>query len=254
MCMSFNNNAPVVYERSASKPPPRAKPTLSQQDRAVLDLKLARDKLKRYQSKLSGESASLLARAQAAHKAGSKTKAVYYIKVKKLKEAKVEQLYGELLSLESMMANVEWATQSMTVVTAMEKAQGALESLQRELPIERVEALMDDVAESVGLQAEIDAALAGTTNAVGVGDEELDAELQALEAEQLAASAPLSHVSNPQAAAAGAPIVVLQSTAIEELMPEAPNTPILPEDPTTVPEINPPTATREEERQPVAAS
>ena len=217
-------------------------------------MKLARDKLKRYQSKLSGESASLLARAQAAHKAGAKTKAVYYMKVKKLKEAKVEQLYGELLSLESMMASVEWATQSMTVVTAMEKAQGALENLQRELPIERVDALMDDVAESIGLQAEIDAALAGTTNAVGVGDDELDAELQALEAEQLAASAPQSLVSNPQAAV-GASTVAQQSTAIEERMPVAPSTPIMPEAPTTVPKVHPPAATREDqERRPVAAS
>lgn len=222
-------------------PPPRAKPTLSQHDRAVLDLKLARDKLKRYQAKLSQESAALLARAQAAHKAGAKTKAVYYMKVKKLKEAKAEQLYGELLSLEQMMATVEWATHSVAVVAAMEIAQCALESLQRSLPLDRVEALMDDVAEAVTLQAEIDNALAGAGDLVaGVGDHELDAELNALEAEQ-------------QATAKAALPVAQRATALEQLLPVAPSTLILPEAPTTLPVVAPPAAS-DEERQPVAAA
>lgn len=252
----------IFYKRLAKKPPPpRAKPVVSPHDRAVLDLKLARDKLKRYQAKLAQESASLLARAQAAHKAGAKTKAVYYMKVKKLKEAKAEQLYGELLSLETMMATVEWATQSAAVVAAMEKAHGALESLQRSLPLERVEALMDDVAEAVALQAEIDNALAGAgAIVVGVGDDELDAELHALEAQQQrtakAALQPTAVAPPPVAvpvAPAVAPPPPQQATALEELLPVAPNTLILPEAPTTLPVVAPPTAS-DEERQPVAAA
>lgn len=95
--------------------PTREKPKLSDQDRAVLDLKLARDKLKRFQSKMESESSILLKKAQDLHKSGNKTKAVYYMKIKKLKESKVDELNGELLNIEKMVNTIEWTTQSMQV-------------------------------------------------------------------------------------------------------------------------------------------
>ena len=44
----------------------------SQQDRAILDLKNARDRLKRFQKGMESDSAKLLNQAQALHKAGKK--------------------------------------------------------------------------------------------------------------------------------------------------------------------------------------
>lgn len=101
--------------RSKDQKPTREKPKLSDQDRAVLDLKLARDKLKRFQSKMETESSMLLKKAQDAHKSGNKTKAVNYMKIKKLKESKFDELNGELFNIEKMVNTIEWATQSMQV-------------------------------------------------------------------------------------------------------------------------------------------
>ena len=220
---------------SANKaPPPRAKPQLSEQDRAILDLKLARDKLKKYQTALEIESATLLKRAQDCHRRKETKKALYFMKVKKLKEAKVEQLYGELLTLEQMVNSIEFTVQSVTVVAAMEKAQGALESLHRSLPLERVEELLDDVAESVAAQEEIDAALAGA-GALGVGDDAaLDAELAAMEVELLGEAASASATDAPPA------------VRLDAELPVAPNTPILPEAPTGPVEIHTAVDTAEE--------
>jgi hypothetical protein len=64
---------------------------------------------------MASESASLLSKAQASHRAGDAKKAVYFMKVKKLKEAKVDELSGSLLNLETMVNTIEWTTQSKQV-------------------------------------------------------------------------------------------------------------------------------------------
>lgn len=112
----YNRGCLSIFRSSSQPPKPvREKPKLSDQDRAILDLKLARDKLKRFQSKMETESSFLLKKAQNAHKVGNKTKAVYFMKIMKLKESKVDQLNGELLNIEKMVNTIEWTTQSMQV-------------------------------------------------------------------------------------------------------------------------------------------
>jgi len=156
------------------------------------------------------------------HKTGNKTKAVYYMKVKKLKEAKVDELNGQLLNIEKMVNSIEWATQSMQVFTAMDKANKALNAIHSVMPIERVEELMDDVAESIEYQSEIDRALVG--NAVTVDEDSLEAELNAMEQALFGNTVPSVNIN----------------------LPVAPTTPILPLPPTTTPIINNDVATEPE--------
>ena len=163
------------------------------QDRAILDLKLARDKLKQYQRKMEDESNLLLARAQACHKAGDKRKAVYYMKVKKLKEQKVNDLFGELLGLEKMINTIEWATQNALVFEAMGRAQAALESAQAALPIEAVDELLLDVAEGIENQQAIDDTLSGRVGVPlgpALDEDALEAELAQMEREMTPGAAP----------------------------------------------------------------
>jgi charged multivesicular body protein 6 len=182
----YNLTHPLLsyFRKAPAAPPPqtRAKPTLSQQDRAILDLKIARDKLRQHQVKVEAESVTLLCRAQGEYKKGDKKRGVYFMKIKKLKESKVDEINSQLLNLEQMVQTIEWTTQSVAVVSAMERAQLSLTKLQEEIPVERVEALMDDVAESVQMQQEIDRALAVGLpgSSVEEMEDELDAELQAL--------------------------------------------------------------------------
>lgn len=96
----------------------------------------------------------------------------------------------------------------------MEKANTALTAIHKVMPIERVEELMDDVAESIEYQAEIDRVLVG--NAVTVDEDSLEAELEAMEREMLGKSS---------------------SSKPDIELPIAPSTPILPDAPTTVPVV-----------------
>ena len=150
-----------AFGKTEKKKSGRAKPTLTEQDRAILDLKLARDGLKRYQQRTEKESTTLLTKAKLMYKAGDTKKAVYLMKVRKLKASKIDDLNAQLMTIERMVATIEWKTQSVQIFNAMQTANGALKSMQAILPIERVEALMDDVTDSVEYQQEIDEALSG---------------------------------------------------------------------------------------------
>ena len=156
----------------------RSKFVPSKQDQAILDLKLARDGLHRYQERAEMESERLLDRAKESHKAGNKKKAVYFMKVRKLKQSKIEDLHGQLLTIENQVNSIEWQTQSVQIFAAMESANNALKALHEVLPLEKVEELMDDVADEIGYQREIDAAL--SNQQVSVNDEELNKELDSM--------------------------------------------------------------------------
>lgn len=103
------------------------------------------------------------------------------MKVKKLKEAKIDQLYQELLNVEQMVNTVEWTAQNMAVVAEMKKAHATLEAMQRELSPEKVAELMDDINDAIQTQKEVDAILSGS--GLSVDESDLEAELDALEAD-----------------------------------------------------------------------
>ncbi len=155
------------------------------QDRAVLDLKIARDNLKRFEKKNEKEAEKLFAKAKELYAKGQKQRALYTMKVRKLKTAKVAELQGQLLTIERTVGSVEWASQSAVVFDAMEKANAALRAMHELLPLERVEELMDEAAESAAYQEEIDGVLAtqgGTPGFIADDDAALNAELDQMAA------------------------------------------------------------------------
>ncbi len=153
----------------------KKKPLITQQDRAILDLKLTRDGLLKFEQNYEAEAIRLLAKAQEMYRAENKQKAVYFMKVRKLKTAKVDSLRGELLTIEDLINSIEWGTQSKRVFDAMKIANAALKEMQDTLPIEKVEELVDEIDESKQIQNEIDAALS-SQNLV-VDDDEINSEL-----------------------------------------------------------------------------
>lgn len=96
----------------------------------------------------------------------------------------------------------------------MDSANNALSAIHKVMPIERVEELMDNVADSIDYQSEIDRALVG--NAVTVDEDSLEAEL-----DSLMKSLTESPVVQP---------------AVN--LPIAPTTPIMPLPPSTTPVIS----------------
>ena len=110
------------------------------------------------------------------------------MKVRKLKASKIDDLNAQLMTIERMVATIEWKTQSVQIFNAMQTANGALKSMQAILPIERVEALMDDVTDSVEYQQEIDEALSGQD--IVIDDSQLNDELDRMAQEMGLSSLP----------------------------------------------------------------
>ena len=188
----------------------------SDQDRAILDLKNSRDRLKKYQRKMADESAKLQSQAIALHKAGKKDRALLCMKMKKFKEKKVGEVDDQLLNLEQMVQTIQWETETLKVYTALKEGNKALDAIHSVMSVEKVEELMDDTAEAIQVSNEISELLAGED--LGIDDDAVDAELAALEKEVLG--------GQEQASPGQVPV-----------MPAVPDTPVLPQVPTTEPQV-----------------
>jgi len=218
---------------STSKSNKKPKHQPSQQDRAMLDLKAARDKLKVYQTRMESEAGQLQQKAMGFLKNGNKEKALLFVKMKKLREKKIGDINSQLLTLEEMVQTIEWETQSLQVFDALKEGNKALQDIHSIMSIEAVEQLMDDTAEAIAYQKEIDELIAGES--IDLDDASLEAELN-----QLTLDDP---VDAPSAAG-----------AVAASMPAVPETPVMPVAPTHTP--NPVASAQGEEeaaQEPIAA-
>jgi len=161
-------------------------------DRAVLDLKNTRDRLSRYKTKTSADCDKLLSRAQSIHgqnmkDAQKKATALNLLKLRKYKLNQVENINSQLLTIETMVANIQSKEEETEVFAALKKGKNALQQLHDENTVEDVLKLMDEVVEQNEMEREINEVLIGSA-ANSLSPEELmevEEELAALEREML---------------------------------------------------------------------
>ena len=152
---------------------------ITAQDRAVLDLKNARDKLRRFQAKLDAESDLLTKRAAQLLKDGKKDRALLTLKFRRFRQDKANQVDGQLLRLEDMVSAIRWEERQSEVVTALREGNEALKSLHEDMG--DVSALMDETRDQLAMEREVSALLSGETT----DDADLLAELDAMAAPAL---------------------------------------------------------------------
>jgi len=109
--------------------------------------------------------------------------AVGLLKLRKHKLRDVENVEKQLLTVYEMISTISMTTEEMKVIKALKAGKDALESLHKEMSVDAVLELMDDVFEQNQIEKEISSIL---TNGIGGGlsveDEmEVEAELNALE-------------------------------------------------------------------------
>lgn len=161
---------------------------VSQIDRAVLDLKVSRDRLTRYKKKLSLDSENLLAKARILKQKNDTKSALGLLKLRKMKENEVDKIDSQLLSIQSMVTNIQTKEQEAEVLNALRSGKNALEKLHKENTLEDVLKLMEDVEEQNELEKEINDALVHTGETLsGIEEEELELELQALMGDEVKA-------------------------------------------------------------------
>ncbi|KAI4870693.1 Snf7-domain-containing protein [Hypoxylon rubiginosum] len=162
------------------------------QDKAILDLKLQRDKLHQYQRRITVLTDKETAVARQMLAAGDKKRALLALRRKKYQESLLEKTDLQLAQLEQLTRSVEFALIQKDVVFGLQQGTKVLKEIHSEMGgIEHVEKLMGETADAVAYQREVSEMLGGRIT--NQDEDEVEDELAALELE-VNGPAPLPNV------------------------------------------------------------
>lgn len=150
---------------------------ITEQDRAILQLKQQRDKLKQYQKKITLQLEKERNLAKQLLKDGKKGKALLLLKKKRYQDQLLDKTENQISNLERMVQDIEFAQIELKVIEGLKIGNDCLKSMHEVMSIEDVERLMDETQEAIEYQKQIDELLAGSLT-----QEDEDAVLAELEA------------------------------------------------------------------------
>lgn len=145
----------LFRRKKQAAPPSRIK----EDDMAIAQLKVTRDKLKAYQKKLESNIAALKSAIKTCLANKQKTQALLALRKQKFIEKNLSSTHGELLNIDSLILNVENAQIQSQVVKALAKGNEILTKMNKELTIEDVDKLMSQTDEAIEYQNQIGLAL-----------------------------------------------------------------------------------------------
>lgn len=130
-------------------------PKVTAHDRAILDLKLQRDKLKQYQKKIQVvlDREHEIAKAHLA--TGQKDRAVIALRRRKYQQSLLLKTDSQLENLEQLVSTIEFSLVEVSVLHGLKQGNDVLQEIHREMSIESVEKLMDETQEAREYQREI---------------------------------------------------------------------------------------------------
>lgn len=150
-------------------------------DRAVLDLKNSRDRLTRYRTKINLDSEKLLDKAKLYKSQNQTSTALNLLKLRKLKLKETDKINEQLLTIQSMVSNIQSKEQEKEALTALRQGKNALQKLHEENTLEDVIKLMDEVEEQNEIERQINDVVNQTGQNLSEFEEgELEDELLAL--------------------------------------------------------------------------
>jgi hypothetical protein len=192
------------------------KAIINDKDKTVLDLKNARDRLKKYRRQLDKDSLKLQEQAKTLLKSNQRDRALLVLGLKKYKQKEATKVDTQLMNVFDMIDRVEWGAMNVEVMKALEVGTKALNKLNEEMPIDRVQGIMDEAEDSRNVENEISQLISGNLDLED--EEELEREFQELGVES--------------------PIVEIKVKEEKKIvLPDVPTSMLLPQVPTT--EINP---------------
>ena len=150
----------TIFGKKGKNPGARADPNhvrsgngerakVTDKDRAILELKNVRDKLKRFRQKLEKDSEKLESQARELIAMKQKNRALLVLKIKKCKQKELEGLDLKLMNILTTIDQIEWASINMQVVTAIEAGTKELNRIHQEMPLDDVEALMEESNQAI---------------------------------------------------------------------------------------------------------
>ncbi|KAI7824623.1 Snf7-domain-containing protein [Gamsiella multidivaricata] len=157
-------------------------------DRAILDLKVQRDKLKQYNKRLDLVIAKEQEMAKTYLAKGDKKRALLALRRKKFQEGLLEKTQLQMTNLDELTFSIEQALVEKQVFEGLAAGNQVLKELHKEMSLSDVERLMDETAESIEYQNEIDEML--STRLSVAEEEDIERELDEMVATETKAMLP----------------------------------------------------------------
>ncbi|EFA83358.1 SNF7 family protein [Heterostelium album PN500] len=164
------------------------KDQISDKDKAVLELKIQRDKLKQYQIKINLVIQRETEIARECAKNNKKQQAILALKKRKYQEKLLEDTDQNLMNIQEMVSTIEQAHIQIKIAEQLKQGNNALKELHKEMSLEEIENIMSDTQDAVDYQNEISEALSGKFTQEE--EDELMAELDQMEKQQLKSKFP----------------------------------------------------------------
>ena len=154
------------------------KDRITDNDKAIIDIKGRMRKLKTYEKKLAQQDQEATDKIKELLKAGQKERALVHLRKKKFIEAEVNKMNGATIQLQQTLLSIESAAADLDIFTALKEGDAVLKDLHAKVSIQDWEELYESHQENMEVrQMEID--LFGAE----LQEEDLAAELDQLVAE-----------------------------------------------------------------------
>ncbi|CAG8692896.1 9437_t:CDS:2 [Funneliformis caledonium] len=161
---------------------------ITSHDRAILDLKVQRDKLKQYQKKIQTVAEKETQVAKDALIKNNKRVALLALRKKKYQEQLLTKTDAQLSNLEQLTQSIEFALVEKDVLAGLEQGNLILKEIHKEISIDKVEKLMEDTADAIAYQDEISELLSGKLT--NDDEDEILAELAQIEKDKVVENLP----------------------------------------------------------------
>jgi charged multivesicular body protein 4 len=147
----------------------------------------------------------------------NKRSALMALKRKKQYEDQIERISGTRMTIETQVMAIENANVNLETMKAMKAGAQAMQSIHGEMNIDKVDKTMDEIRDQMDLANEIsDAISQGVSYGTELDEEELNAELELLEQEELEAKL-LNAQPVPSMQLPSVPVKAAQQTEEDEL-------------------------------------
>ncbi|XP_034239835.1 charged multivesicular body protein 6 [Thrips palmi] len=160
----------------------KVKSRVTEQDRAILQLKQQRDKLKLYQKRIQSTLDKDTEIARTLLRDGKKDRARLILRKKKYQEQLLSTADSQLENLEKLTHDLEFAVIETQVIDGLRIGNEALKKANAVFSIDEIEQIMDETREGVEKQKEIDEMISGALS--DQDEEDVLAELDSIIKEQ----------------------------------------------------------------------
>ncbi|KAK0291432.1 Vacuolar protein sorting-associated protein 20 [Friedmanniomyces endolithicus] len=155
---------------------------ISAQDRAILDLKLQRDKLRQYALRIQILTSRETEIARECLRQNQKPRALLALRRKKYQESLLAKTDQQLAQLEVLTSDVEFALVQKDVLFGLQRGTEVLREIHREMGgLERVEMILGESAEAREYQEEVSEMLGGKMS--NQDEDEVEDELEVMQRE-----------------------------------------------------------------------